>query len=574
MNKGLLYGVIAGGIVIVLGVIAFFVVFATQTVTERQAAIPDLLAADTVVYGTITPNLADLPNAQRLLSAYPQLAVQEDPSTADEPLNEELGVNFEQDIAPWLGTEVSFAIGGLGDISTIEGSFDDPAFSDELSQRLQITMIAASTNNESAQAFLDKQRTNREAEGEQFASNVHQEVTIYEQTNVEDPTYPLKAFALVGDVVVFSNQSTAIQGMIDRQAGGGDSLASNPRFTRLRETMPDGIGYIFLDGQVFSDFFQTALDEATMELPTEQAELLAQQMGNLEALQAMGFSIALAGEGVKFDATINFDLGAFNEEGRALVEEARQPVDAARLAQISDEALALITFRLPESFGPGIIEAINAQEGGPEGLADFEAQTGISLEQDILSWMVGEVSLVLLPTEMIAGSTLPATYLSITSANLGSASTGLDKLATLAGMQGGLPFVAEQVDGIDWQVVQDPFSGQTAGGYAVTDSDVVIALGTTAMSAYATGSEAPITASNNFSAVISSLPDPNGGIFYVDVANIMDTLNTLGATQDIEPEAQEVIDPLTSIGAANTPGINEDGVSISTMFFRIRGEGQ
>jgi hypothetical protein len=98
------------------------------------------------------------------------------------------------------------------------------------------------------------------------------------------------------------------------------------------------------------------------------------------------------------------------------------------------------------------------------------------------------------------------------------------------------------------------------------------------MTAAATGSESPITETPAFQAVMSSLPDPNTGVAYVNVPDAYDTLDSLGTF--VEPptgeqlaqqeELRRNIEPIRGIGASAAPGFDENGVSRTRMFVYIQ----
>lgn len=556
-------------------------------VEHRESNIPTLLSEDTQVYGSITPALGDVPNVARLQAAFPEAFVAENPETANDQLAE-IGLNFEEDIQPWLGPEVGFAVSGLDDIEALMELSEQSPSPDSippgmLSEQVGMTILASSTNDEAAQAFLAKLRTNlEEQEGMEFAESEYNGVTIYEQTVTTEEEIPL-VFALAKGTVMFSNQLAAIQAIVDREENAEDSLANNERYQQLREAQPDNaIGFIYIDGQMFGDLMDQALEqEETGDLPPAQLERLEEQMQSLQAFQSMGFSIAIEPEGLAFDVVAIANVEEFDERTASTVEASSVPVAATRLENISGEALALITARIPDNFGEEFMRSFEEAGGGDEMIAEINQQMGIDLEQDFLDWFHGEISLVILPGQQFGDVSSPATgYFAIQPGDREAAESGIENIASAIEMQMGgfLVFETTSVANTDWQAIADPSTGEVAAGYGFVEDDLVIAFGTNAMEAAVTGSEDPITTNERFSAVMSSLPEPNTGVFYIDITDTITVIDEagVGTTPPEVEEAQERIEPLQAAGASAEPGFNDEGVAHTRLFVYIapvEGEG-
>ncbi len=111
----------------------------------------------------------------------------------------------------------------------------------------------------------------------------------------------------------------------------------------------------------------------------------------------------------------------------------------------------------------------------------MEQQIGINLEEDLLNWLQGDVSLVVLPGEQLGDITLPATgYLSIKPTDKAAAEKGMDKIGVVLQQMGssqGIEFEEQNIGGVDWQLIKEPQSGQTFGGYGFDGDELVIAFG-------------------------------------------------------------------------------------------------
>ncbi len=546
-GRGWLYAGIGAILVIAIGAGFFFVL--GKTLFQGQRAIPRLVGDDTQLYVSFTPNLSAIPGVQRLQAAYPQLFVDKDTTNLDKQLNELLGVNFKDDVQPWIGTEMAVAVSGLKN-------------------------FAPTRDQDKAQAFLDKQRAGRGGKGQQFDKSDYKGVTIYEQQNADHS--PLAAFAMVHGNVIFASDKATINAMIDRDADGKGTLDDSLRFKGVLNNLPKAaVGYLYIDGVSMSDAFTSAIEESLSGMPPGQQQQVKDQLKNLKALQGLGLSISVDPEGLQFDSAVNFDTNKLDADMKAQLEDARTPADAERLKNIGQNAVALMTFRIPSTFKDQIMKAIKAQENGEQSLQEMEDQTGINLEHDVLDWLVGDASLVILPGEKLGDVTIPATgYLALKPKDKGAAEAGMKKIGDVLqkfGQNQGMAFEDEKIGDISWQVIKEPQSQQVIGGYGFTKDELVLAFGAGSLEA-AGGKATPITEEPSFKLVNGKLVNPNAGVLYVNVGNVVDIVDKLGVGNEDSPEQQTFrtnIKPIKAVGLAGEPGIDKDGVARARLFVYI-----
>jgi hypothetical protein len=571
-GRGWLYAAIGAVLVIAIGAGFFFVL--SRTLFQAQRSIPKLVGEDTQLYMSLTPNLSAVQGVQRLQAAYPQLFLEQDSSNLDKQLEEAMGVTFKDDVKPWLGREIAFAVSGLKEFKSDGGGPLSESAAEQFAEDAKIAIILASTENEKAQAFLDKQRAGRGERGQEFDQTEYKGVTIYEQKDSD--RNPLSAFALVQSYVVFASDTATINAIIDRGAEGKGTLEDNARFKGVLNNLPkEAIAYTYIDGPALDTLFTSAMQETLDELPDAQREQLEQQLGNLKALQGMGLSLSVDPEGLQFDTAANFDTAKLDAEMKAQIEEAKTPADAERLKNISNRAMALVTFRIPATFKDQVLKAIKAQEDGEQALEEMQQQTGLDLERDVLDWLVGDVSLVVLPGEKLGDVTLPATgYLAIKPKDKGAAEAGVEKIGDVLRQMGegqGIAFEEQQIGGVSWQVIAEPESQQVFGGYGFAKDELVIAFGKGSLES-AGGKDAPITDDPSFKLIADKLAKSNSGVFYVNVTSAVELADQLGVGSEDSPEEAEFrknIKPIKAVGLAAEPGLDQNGVARARVFIYI-----
>jgi hypothetical protein len=199
----------------------------------------------------------------------------------------------------------------------------------------------------------------------------------------------------------------------------------------------------------------------------------------------------------------------------------------------------------------------------------FEQQLGFDLERDLLDWLVGDVSLVLLPGTELAGTLAPVTgYIALTPQDKAAAAAGMEKVGPALEMALGMPLESETVASTDWSFMADPYSGEPMAGYGFVADDFVIAVGADAMAAVSSGKDAPITNDATFQAAQSKLADPNGGLFYVNMTNARTAMD-LGGMGSVDPETDEILTPIKAVSAAGEPGVDEQGIARARLFVYI-----
>jgi hypothetical protein len=561
---------IIGGILLVTLIIAGGIAYAFWGLaTERQSSIPELLDQNVQFYTSFNPALSDLPNAARLQAAYPQMFSEEDPAALNDPLSE-LDMNFQQDIQPWLGAEVAVAVGNVPDFAEVEDmqTLDEAFFADT-----DIAILLASRDDEAAGAFLQKLLTNIEAQEESDITvneTTYKDITIYETTSEEEEQIPVNAFAVAKGVVIVAN-SDFIKRIIDQEPGGANSFANHQPYQQFKATMPDNaFSHMYIDGHMLRGLGEMMLTTAGQEnLSPEQAEVARERIEPLFALESIGMSFGLANEGIFLESAYTLDMDAMSEANRIPFEYDTGDL-SPRLERISDDAYALLTFTIQPVFKDQVLQAIERQPDGEQTLAMYEQMLELDLEEDLLNWLAGNASLVLLPAEEMGDITIPTTgYFALQPLDREAAENGLANIQSVLEQQA--PLQTETIGAVEWNVVQEPQSGQIFGGFGFAGDDLVIAVGETALEAAASGNENPITADATFQTVRNNLPGPEKGMVYLDVQTALDVMEQAGLdVPQSGTEERQNLEPMQAFGLSGNP-TEQTGVFRSRLFLLIQG---
>lgn len=383
--------------------------------TARAAGITpvDALAIFSV---NLSPSIEQKRNLLSIAKRFPDADEQvkgEFDSARDDVLEgilEESGLDFEKDVKPWLGKEAAAVILPPGDA-------DGPLF---------LAMVQTE-DKAKAEAAIAKATRAGDFEG---------------------------AYAVVDDFVVISSQEDPADNqpaldLIVAQATKDDGgLAESADFTKVVDELA---GDRLLLGWVDSE---AALDVAEDLGGLEDAEFL-RDFGK----DAIGFDLHVEDKAVVFQGVAEATGG-----GEDSTVELARTLPATTLA-------AFTMFDIGETVAKALA-AIAGAGGGADPTADFEASTGIDLENDILSWMKGETTIVV--GDVRADQPFPDFAMVVDVTDEAKATAGLEKIrSTLTDT--GLPLDEREIGGSTAYVVPDELFGGIQPAMALFPDRFVLA---------------------------------------------------------------------------------------------------
>jgi hypothetical protein len=397
---------------------------------DRAAA---LAPADSAAYATVylQPSTGQQMNLGGLIGRLPGFA---DEASLDEKIDRivetliaDTGIDYESQLKPWLGSQISVAAWPIGDgLETASAVLVDAKDPD--AARDSIAELAAEG-------------------GSSFSSETYEGVEV----QVGDQA----AYALVDGMVVIGTDVDAVHRVIDVSTGDA-SLARDATYVEAMDRLPpDYLASAFVDLTAIGEASGTS--QALSGYSTLSAALVAERDG-LRLSGSLPFEPANAQPSMRAGFALGGEPSGFTSwmpEGtlaemvvfglRGTLEEAEA---AARSAPDGDElGDALDTLRAVAAFG-----------------------LGIDLDADVLPLLDREVGVAI--TGFEAG--VPSGLLLLRPDDPAAASESLDRLVDgLAGI-GGTRRTEEQ-DGVEVTVVSVPELGDVA--YTVTDGVVLIGLG-------------------------------------------------------------------------------------------------
>ena len=523
-------------ILAVVGVLGFAAVAVAGTLAYQMffgAAEDDavnLVPADAVAYGSIflDPSTNQKRAIGDLLEKFPEAPNADEARTKFVELLDkglaEIDMTFEDDIDPWLGNQVA----GWAQIpENLESTSTDSPLAGENAP--PAAFLIASDDDEAAIQFVedasaksDADLTDKSYEGADYVLNEEEGSAA----GVVD------GFLVIGTEVGF-------KAVVD-VSGGEDSLADSETYTDTTDELTeDRLATFYFDGSAVAD----ALEDSGAPAGAFESGSFGMFGGSLSPTAGALFAES---DKVVFETTST----PGEEDGQEAPEISDGllpdlPGDSWGAFGLSDLGATL------ETVYDGLIESFAAGGMTPEDLdAQIEAQTGLNLREDLLSWM-GDAGLFVTGTDPLnAGGGVV-----IESSDPTTSSATIDQLANLLEQQG-IPTEPLSAGGAEGFAVEIPAPGEWQQVVVLAGERVVIAYGEEAAVSALEGSD-PLSESEAFQNATEGLGEDFTAAGYFDVDAMQELAEASGASQfpEYEEEVKPWLEPFTYV----TFGSRENG---------------
>ncbi|MFN3928257.1 MAG: DUF3352 domain-containing protein, partial [Thermoflexus sp.] len=356
------------------------------------------------------------------------------------------------------------------------------------------------------------------------------------------------------DFVVMATQEKAFQAVVDRAGGQGEPLSRSPRFQRVMEELPKQavlLGY--MDFPSMLETYRKILSQ-TPGAPSFEELLGAGPSGQiLQAMVGGGFSGELLPEGIRVQFVTVIQREKLSPEALKTLDV--PGISERMLMRLPEDALLVL--QMPQ-IGETIRQTLDAMRANPDmerQLQDMQSALGIDLEEDLLSWMTGDLALILHRVSTPAIPELPVgVSVLIETDRPEEARAGLERLERLLQISG-IAVEEAEISGRPLRVLVDP-SGTQVAAYAVGSEMVGIGFPPEALAKVhpERSPERAIRENPRFQQVLRHLPGHRSGLLFVDAQGLWDLIGDLippsereGFEQDVRP----FLEPIKGIGSAS-----------------------
>lgn len=407
------------------------------------------------------------------------------------------GLDYQQEIRPWLGDEITLAVTSL-DFDRNFNNGTQPGY-----------LLAVNTKDaQLAKEFLQLSYSRQALAGtSDLVFEQYQGVNlIFRRSRQSQLNTSFVASGIVGDFVLFANHPKVLRDAINNVQVRDLNLRHSPAYREALDTILTpriGIAYANLP----------ALSAWIANLPTPETP---------EASQMLALALSLKSRGLVAQTAL---IGVSGQENQP--PALSQPPGS--LAYIPSHSILTAAGTNLQQFwqqiATGLAPDSPLQQILNRAIVRLQTPLGIDLPQDIFTWVRGEYSLAAIPpadggepdwifvAEKTAGT------------DVDSAIAHLDELAKEGGYSvGNLPLLDRTVTAWTKLVTatsqQDRtlarLEAQVRGVHLAVDKYVIFTTSIEAMSQAISGAKLSLLASEKFRQAISALPLENDGYFYVD----------------------------------------------------------
>ena len=509
--------------------------------------------------GDTLSRLEDLPEFERLRD------------DAADGFEDNFGLDFEDDVMPWLGASASLALFDIGEdavetAGTVEIR-DRPAAEDALEKRLD---------------FVE------DARGADFARDFDGDFKVWADENARE------FYALSDDLMIFANTRSALRAVIRRADGETErTLAASDRFQQARSAMPSRrFASAYLDVDELMDTLWAG------ELGFDDAAAYGDCVGEFfPTPDWLAGSAGWVERGVVFDfvapSSDSFDLPAappladaaswLPSDTMGFFALAFDPVLDNWRAALADYAIADLAGCFPEAYEyadmMGVDVSGDFSDLLDEALDALDTFMGMDVEADLLDNLGGQMAVAVGEFDFGEVSDNPsqapihaAAALSYREGAGGDLQDLIDDLSEDAYRDYGLQFQEADV-GAERPAMTYPIEGtRYAPGAVVSGGFLTIATTRRALRDVAdvqAGRESALSSDPEYARALSHLPADRSWLLYIDLRRVSDGIDRADAnmTRD-QMEALETVAGAIAISATES-----DGFDRTTMVVTLFGGG-
>lgn len=552
--------------VLVLGVIGVAAAaIANRTAQSPGDATASVMPPNTMMYFSLNTHADQLPNFNVIADAWKDSKEANMLSSALQLGVTQAGLNWEEDIQPWLGGRVALGLVDLGSMDKTQT--DNPTY------RAPFFVIAMQTKDraksDAALANVFKQ-IGKTTTGS-LETETYRGIPITYLSSGKDPVQETGAMATVNDTVVLAVNRDQLKSVINA-ALDGQNLATSANYKTVMSALPDqNASAMYFDYNRYMDLLMqmsqnisSTFDNITSNLDPQKTEELKQQREKLQAQQeaqmtqlremmkalgGVGAVMSYEPTGLRFDTATQFDPSNLSAEQRQLYEAALNPASGRVFASLPASAIMAADFNLKggllsQALNPDALAAQLGSLGVSKDdivakLAEFQKLTGVNLQTDLLDLLNGDLGFAILRANQQKSDgmsfSMPVSFAAlIDSSDAAKAMGSLDKIVQ------SLSAVSSQ-GSVKWQNLSGlPYSAiliddKPVLTYGVVDGRLVIGTDSNTLLAIDNADQAPLSNDATFKQATGLLPGNRLNTAYLNVQPLWEIVGGLTDLTKCQP---------------------------------------
>ena len=521
-------------------------------------------AEETELFISFSPTLMQLPSlvyADRfeksfgIFGAIPGMS--DVASIAEDSLFQELDLDPQRDILPWIGNEVSMAVFKNGAFSAAPDGVK--MVSSQYGPSMDyygpsVLLSAASRNTRASNAFLNRLYRKLEENGGSISNYEYKGVKI----NTISGSSEVLAVATYRNMVLVSTNMAVIESVIDSAGKPKQTLYQQKNFQDMLKRLPaNRLGMMFMDMQDEEDSYFDPQDLV------------------LASLDAVGGSFSLEASGMRFDYLLKYNTdGMLPSQLQAMRETSSQNALLSKLPgdsvfYVNGQDFSLLTNTFFEQMSK------QYEEDTEEVFSSFRSQYGLDLREDFLDYMHGEYAVAFSPEGSIETSSslgLPAGFtLAIQVNDARKIQQNASDLLRAIARESDARAQTDTVNGNEIIWFESDYSGQFGLGCVVNGDVLYIGTSENLLRTLAGRQNPSLADAPAFRNAVRALPNKERFYMVLDVQNIL-TLFTEDMSGSARADFEEQYEPYLkdmeslslSVGKLDNAGIVHGQMRIGT----------
>ncbi len=459
------------------------------------------------------------------------------------------GFDYERDIQPWIGKEVTVAFLSPQASPPPSGSNSLPP----VPRAQQATLLLLPVRDAAkAKQALDKFKP----QSGKVADRIYKGFQVRETQGVTPQNY--SATILDDKLMVVANDPKAMDRAIDTYKGE-PALAATPGYSQA-------LGKIQV-AQPFGKLFINLPAAAASTSANSGKSVSPQSLAQVQQVQGLAATAVLESEGVRFKSISWLKPDSqrrYEVRNTAKTMPSRLPADTIIMASGGNLKQFWQDYSQGATANP--VSPIN-----PQGLRDgLKSTVGMDLDQDLLSWMAGEFSLALVAAPEGGAPTLPfGLVFMVQSSDRRAAETALNRLDEV--MASKYKFKVEDTKVGDLTVTNwtPPIGGPSITHGWLDGNVAFLTLGAPITSTMVPKPSASLGDSQSFQTAVPSEPNPNNGHFFINVDRAVNAQNL--PLLQLPPGNRDLVAAIRAIGI--TAAINDERSTRYDVFVQLQKAG-
>ncbi|AHJ26772.1 DUF3352 domain-containing protein [Nodularia spumigena CS-584] len=541
-KPSLLLTLLTAGLLIGAGSAAYWLLTQRQTSSKGLPVGTNIIPQDALFTVSLTTDPQQWQKLQKLGTTETQAEINKNLVQLRDRFLTKNGYDFQKDIAPWVGDEVTLAILSPPTQPALKPVDND---GDAASAQQSMLMVLPVNNLEAAKSILSEPKTLKQGK---WYDRTYQGITIRQSDNQSGEK--LSAALLDERFLVITDHPQATERAIDTYQGKA-SLATvggfGDNFRKISNYRP------------FAQFYLNVPIAARIAAAAPNRRLPAQVLAQLQNNQGLAGSMTLEPEGIRLQGISWLNPNSqrvLKVENKAGTMQNRVPAETLMMLSGGNLQRFWEDYVLTSQKNP--LSPIS-----PEQLrSSIKSLTELDLDQDFLSWMQGEFSVSVIPNSSNDDSSqdFRAGLLFMVQARDAdggqslrkSAEASLKKLDEVMKTQYQFQIQPSTVAGqpvVNWIT---PFNTLTASRGWLDDDIAFLVVGAPITDKIVPKPDKTLARSSQFQETVPTEPKPTNGQFFLDMEMAVKnfTLNSLF------PKQQTFLDATSSIGVTSAVSDN------------------